>query len=153
MYKIYRVVDNTNGNVYIGITINRLCDRLAQHKCYKNCISRDIINNGDYEIILIEETDDKTRERYWIENTECINERIPGRTKKEYYQDNIEKTKKYKKQWYQDNKDLDKQKEYYELNAESIKAQETKRRNFRKSWGGDERRHNNLLKIDPTLFI
>ena len=89
MYKIYKIVDNTNGNVYIGITTQKyLSSRLAGHRQDKTCMSRDIIKNGDYKIELIEETDDKTRERYWIENTDCVNKQIPGRTKKEWSSDN-----------------------------------------------------------------
>ena len=95
-YKIYKLIDNTNGNIYIGITKQKLSQRLNNHKQdYKrdyHCVSKKIIANGDYKIELIEETDDKTRERYWIENTECINIRIPGRTIKEY--------DKIKNSWY-----------------------------------------------------
>jgi hypothetical protein len=39
----------------------------------KDCMSREILKNGDYRMELIEETDDDTRERYWILNTDCIN--------------------------------------------------------------------------------
>ena len=88
MLKIYRIVDNTNGNIYIGKTENTLKQRLKRHKIDKDCVSREIIKNGDYKIELIEETDDDTRERYWILNTDCINHNIPGRTQKEWYADN-----------------------------------------------------------------
>jgi hypothetical protein len=114
MLKIYRIVDNTNGNIYIGKTKKKyLCDRLANHRYgYKRgftCSSREIIKNGDYRMELIEETDDETRERYWILNTDCINKVIPGRTKKER-----------NKEHYENNRDiiLNKQKEYYEKNKE-----------------------------------
>tara|TARA_R110000824_G_scaffold5554_3_gene25668 strand:- start:2758 stop:3153 length:396 start_codon:yes stop_codon:yes gene_type:complete len=83
-YKIYKIVDNTNDNIYIGITRQKyLSDRLGSHvwdyktQNKKGCVSRDIIKNGDYKIELIEETLDKSREKYWIENTECINKQIP----------------------------------------------------------------------------
>ena len=80
MIKIYRIVDNTNGNIYIGKTKQTLKARLKQHesKRSKSVSSRDIIKNGDYRIELIEETDDINRERHWILNTECINKNIPG---------------------------------------------------------------------------
>jgi predicted GIY-YIG superfamily endonuclease len=33
MLKIYRIVDNTNGNIYIGQTKQKyLCQRLAEHR-------------------------------------------------------------------------------------------------------------------------
>ena len=125
MLKIYRIVDNTNGNIYIGKTkIKYLCQRLAVHKNQKNCMSREIIKNGDYRMELIEETDDETRERYWILNTDCINHNIPGRTIKEY-----------QSEYYENNKD--KKKQYH---------------NYINSMGGDARYNNNLLKIDVNLF-
>jgi predicted GIY-YIG superfamily endonuclease len=89
--KIYKLVDNTNGNIYIGSTIQSLSKRKSQHKEIKNkCKSKLIINNGDYDIILIENYPCSSkeelfaRERYFIENIECINKMIPGRTKKEW---------------------------------------------------------------------
>jgi hypothetical protein len=101
IYKIYKIVDNTNGNIYIGLTIQTLKERLRGHVRHLDCVSRDIIKNGDYKIELIEETEDKSRERYWVINTECINRSIPGRRDKEYREDNKEKLKQYLK----DNKD------------------------------------------------
>lgn len=148
MIKIYRIVDNTNGNIYIGKTKKKyLCQRLAQHKYdYKNnektCMSRDIIKNGDYKIELIEETDDDTRERYWVENSECINKHIPGRTRQEYREKNKESKSRTDK-------------EYYKNNKEKIKYNTKHRRQYKSSWGGDPRsnNNNNLLKIDPNLFF
>ncbi len=88
--KIYKIVDNTNGNIYVGSTTKQyLCSRLAEHKAdmkrYEegtlNLISSSqIIKNGDYSMVLIEsfpcETKDQLRyrERYWTDNTpNCIN--------------------------------------------------------------------------------
>ena len=146
MIKIYKIVDNTNGNIYIGKTEEKyLSSRLAKHKYdYKrgisSCMSREIIKNGDYKIELIEETQDETRERYWILNTDCINNNIPGRTNKEYYKDNKDKYKEYKK----DNKKH--YKEYYK-NRDKI------RNNWYSSMGGRPSSNNlSLLKIDPNLF-
>lgn len=141
MIKIYRIVDNTNGNIYIGKTETTLTIRLTKHKydykVGKNCSSCIILKNGDYKIELIEETHDESRERYHIINTECVNVSIPGRTKKEYYEDHIEETKKYKKEWYKNN--YDKVREY---KKELYK--------YQKLWGDY---NNNLLKIDPNLFL
>ena len=133
--KIYKIVDNTNENIYVGKTIQTLKRRLAQHKSHKNCSSRKILANEDYKIELIEETDDKTRERYWIENSNCINEQIPGRTDEERRKRKKETRKEYDKK----NKDKKKQcdKRYRDKNKE-----------YRKSWG----EHNNLLKIDIDIF-
>jgi predicted GIY-YIG superfamily endonuclease len=97
--KIYKIIDNTNGNIYIGSTIQPLYKRLSQHK-YPNsnhCMSKYIIDNGNYDIILIEnhpcnsKEELEKRERYYIENTDCINKMTPGKTHKEWYQENRER--------------------------------------------------------------
>ena len=141
MLKIYRIIDNTNGNVYIGKTDETLNIRLTKHKydfkVGKSCSSCQILKNGDYKIELIEETRDESRERYYILNTECVNVTIPGRTKKEYYQDNIVEMKKKKKEWYNNN-------------YNKIKEYKKELYKYQKLWGDST---NNLLKIDPNLFL
>jgi len=157
MLKIYKIVDNTNGNVYIGKTEEKyLCDRLSSHNYdYKrgyNCSSCKIIKNGDYKIELIEETEDETRERYWILNTECVNKQIPGRTKKEWYQDNKINIKNNSRKYYQDHRKdkLEKLKEYNKNNKDKIKEYKKELYKYQKLWGDST---NNLLKIDPNLFL
>ena len=110
--KIYKIKDNTNGNVYIGSTCKTLKERLSSHKShykaylnglYNNVKSFDIIKNNDYRIELLENCDIKTKhellqkERYYIENNECLNKVIPGRIDKEYYEINRDKILKYQK--------------------------------------------------------
>ena len=115
--KIYKIVDNTNGNVYIGSTIKRLNKRLSDHKSkynsylngkgYYDYTSFDIIKNNDYRIELIkfviykDKKELHLRERYYIENNICVNKFIPSRTLKEYRIDN----KEYYKQYRIDNKE------------------------------------------------
>ena len=108
--KIYKIVDNTNDAIYIGSTCNSLKNRLSSHKgdykrflkgIFNNVKSFDIIKNNDYKIELLENCEVKTksellaRERFFIENNDCINKNIPGRTHKEadkaYYIANKEK--------------------------------------------------------------
>ena len=151
MVKIYRIVDNTNGNIYIGKTKQTLNQRLTKHryttkKNTNRCMSREIIKNGDYKIELIEETDDKTRERYWILNTDCINKAIPGRTIKEWCEDNKEIIKKQKQIKHQRNRDE---------NLKRMKSRGEIVRPYEISWGGRKDYHNNncLLKIDLNLFF
>tara|TARA_R110002050_G_scaffold170108_1_gene301938 strand:- start:18 stop:506 length:489 start_codon:yes stop_codon:yes gene_type:complete len=115
--KIYKLVDNTNNNIYIGSTINLLTDRLRTHKSkYNTCISRNIIANGDYEIILIKDYPcnnqfelEEEEKKYILEN-DCINIQIPHRTKSElskiYYNNNIDRReyiKDYNKEYYSNN--------------------------------------------------
>lgn len=106
MYKVYKIIDNTNGNTYYGSTKTTLEKRLKQHinaynsylkhninKCTVICI----LSNNDYKIELVENVDEnikpKERERYYIENNVCVNIQIPTRTIKEYksYHYNINK--------------------------------------------------------------
>ena len=166
MYKIYKIIDNTNSNVYIGRTRRTLKVRLREHKNSQKCSSVDIIKNGDYRIELIEETHDKMRERYWILNTECINKAIPGRTKIEWLEDNTEKIKEYQKEYYEDNKEKNKEyreknkdhianynKEYNEKNKDKRKEYNENRYLWMSSMGGRPENNNmSLLKIDPDLF-
>jgi len=131
--KIYKIVCNTTGLIYIGSTIQPLCKRLSSHvadsKNRKDCTSREIIKNGNYQITLLEDfcCDRKeqllARERYFIQNNECINKIIPTRTPKEYRKDNSIQIREQKKEHYNDTRDtiLNQKKEYYANNAEKIK--------------------------------
>ena len=136
--KIYKIVDNTNGNIYIGSTCKKLCQRIAQHRAhYKQylngnfgCItSFKILENGDYDIILIEEVKDcenkeqlRAIERYYIENLECVNKRIEGRAKQQYYEANKDIMSEKSKIHYEANKDIinDKRREHYEANKDQF---------------------------------
>jgi hypothetical protein len=91
--KIYKIIDNTNNNIYIGSTCAKtLKHRLNKHKSdYKRYLSNgsrytttyDILKNNDYKIELLEELECNTkyelhvRERYWIVNIVCINKYKP----------------------------------------------------------------------------
>ena len=99
--KIYKIVCNTSGLVYIGSTCEpRLCTRLARHVIefktkkrnpikYIYVSSHEIIQNENYDIILIEnypcdnKDDLHRRERYFIETMDCVNMIIPKREKGE----------------------------------------------------------------------
>lgn len=187
--KIYKIVDNTNGNIYIGSTIQSLYKRKSQHKELRNkCMSKLIIKNGNYDIILIENYPCKSkeellkRERHYIENTDCINKTTPGKTSAEWYQDNKERIlkksknkvktderKEYEIKYANENKDIinDKSKIWYKKNKDKKAEYDEKYRIdkkehykkyfkehsiYKKSWGGDPRNNNNLLKIDIDLF-
>lgn len=90
--KIYKIVDNTNGNIYIGSTCKKLCQRLGQHvSSFKQYLSNkeyikpyltsfEILKNGNYQIVLIEEYKTcenieqlRKKEREYIDNIECVN--------------------------------------------------------------------------------
>ena len=104
--KIYKIVCNITGEVYYGSTISKLSKRINIHKNLKDCVSRNIINRGDYKIELIKDYPCNSQyeleeeEGKYIRENECINKQIPGRTKKEHYEDNkieiVEKNKQYR---------------------------------------------------------
>lgn len=128
--KIYKIVCNKTGKCYIGSTCEpTLSRRLAQHRTDYNAFikgnkkgisSFKILENNDYSIILIEdypcERKDQLlqRERFYIENNECINRCRPITT-------NEEKKQQIKK-WSENNKERKNKtdKEYYENNKEKL---------------------------------
>ena len=120
--KVYKIYDNTNGNVYYGSTRQSLSKRIQAHRTkYKQHLDNPerhkgmsvfkILKNDNYSISLVEEFTCQNREqlhareRHFIENFECVNKHIPLRTKKEYYVDNFEKIAEYKKGHYKANRE------------------------------------------------
>ena len=127
--KIYKIInEELKGLVYYGSTTQKLNYRFIKHKNL-NCSSKALFSVGTPVIILLEEYPCETkadllkRERYWIENNECVNIEIPGRTQKE--------TIELKKQHYQDNKEIYKlkNKKYRQDNNEKIKEKRNEKRN------------------------
>ena len=124
MIKIYFIVD-INGLVYVGATIQELKYRFSKHKSNKKrnygCCSSQILDLDNSIIECIEEcTEDERRERekYWIDNIDCVNIITYDFDKKEYrkeYQKEYRKTEKYKEY----NKEY--QKEYRAKNRGKIK--------------------------------
>tara|TARA_R110000796_G_scaffold19014_2_gene57232 strand:+ start:94 stop:504 length:411 start_codon:yes stop_codon:yes gene_type:complete len=95
--KIYKIVCNITNEIYIGSTIETLSQRLSKHKYSKKCMSNEIIERGDYEIILIKiypcnnVYELEKEEGLYIKNNNCINNRIAGRSKIDYWNDNKNK--------------------------------------------------------------
>lgn len=135
--KIYKIVCNTTGLQYIGSTCEELSRRLTFHKAdYKRYINKThnyitsfkIIENNNYEIILIENYPCNCKEElflkegFHIKNNECVNRVISGRSKKEYIKDNKNKIKDYSKNYYKKNSDKikERQKEYYKNKIKKI---------------------------------
>ena len=130
--KIYKIVCNITNEVYYGSTIKTLNKRLTVHK-KENCISRKILNRGDYKIELIKDYPCNSKweleeeEGKYIRENECINIAIPHRTKEErqIYMKNFNKTyseenKEKRKQYIEQNREHinKKTREYYENNKE-----------------------------------
>lgn len=141
--KIYRIHCNVTNKDYYGSSAEpTLARRLAGHvgsfAKYKRglgryCTSFELIANGSYEIILCEnypcDTRDelRAREAYYIQNNECVNKCIPGRTKQEhmkvYYRKNKVKITEYKMEYVKENveKVHDYQQQYRANNKEQIR--------------------------------
>ena len=123
--KIYKIVCNITGEVYIGSTIKTLAQRKADHKSTTNpCMSRNIINRGDYKMILIKNYPCNSKKKLeeeeskYIRENECINKYIPNRTQEEWREDNKEKLKKYQQEY--------RKKEYETKKEEILKKQQEK---------------------------
>lgn len=140
--KVYKIIDNTNGNIYVGSTCEpTLARRLTGHvgtykqylngKCRNFMTSYNIIKNGDYDIVLLEdcpcENKDqlRTRERHYIESLDCVNKYIPSRSRQEsssaHYINHNDKFKQFRI----DNKE--KFKQYRLDNSEKIKEYNNKK--------------------------
>ena len=136
--KVYKIVCNKTNKIYIGSTCmkylrQRLAEHIQDYKKYKSgkkklISSFEIIENEDYDIVLIENFPCNTKdelhmqERYHIENNECVNRVFPIVSKeeakerlKQYREDNKEMLRQQKKEYYEQNKEVInmKQKQYY----------------------------------------
>ena len=99
--KIYKIVCNITGKVYIGSTTQTLSRRLTGHRANYKCFeegkpnvvtSYQVLEQGNYDIVLIENVSCESkeelhrRERHFIETLVCVNKLIPTRTKKEFFE-------------------------------------------------------------------
>ena len=128
--KIYKIVCNITGEVYIGSTIEILNRRLTNHKVKpkRPCMSKQILDRGDYKIELIKdypcnsEEELKWEERKHIDNNICINKYSPIITEEE----KIERKSIAHKNWYNKHKQsvLDKIKEDRKNNPEKYRQRD-----------------------------
>jgi predicted GIY-YIG superfamily endonuclease len=96
--KIYKIVHQASGLVYYGSTCSTLKKRFTDHKSKLKCSSKKLFQYDDTipEIFLVEEYPCESkeellrRERFYMENNECVNIFLPIRPKTEYYKDNRE---------------------------------------------------------------
>ena len=116
--KIYKIVDNTTGNIYIGSTTQALSQRLSSHvRTYKSYLngkghfitSFEVLKNDDFDIVLIEEVACETKEqlhsieRRHIDSNTCVNKYRPSRSTKQYYEEHKELYNEQHRQYYQKN--------------------------------------------------
>lgn len=138
--KIYKIIpkeNGDNGDIYYGSTTHKwVCHRFTVHKNeFKrynaklegthrltsfNLFEKYGVENCKIELVEQFEYENKKeileKERFYIDNNECINRCTPGKTPQEYH-----------KEWYEKNKDsqLEKNKEYRKTNIEKCKAQKS----------------------------
>jgi hypothetical protein len=142
--KIYKIVSDSCDDIYIGSTIQTLSQRLTKHRNdykqwkkgnYGYTRSFSLIERGDYHIILLEpfpcnnQEELTARERHYIDNNVCLNKVKPGRSYKEWREDNKDKIKEQNKEYYQDNKEKirEQMKEWRHDNKEKLKEQQKER--------------------------
>tara|TARA_R110000823_G_scaffold247928_1_gene371625 strand:+ start:27 stop:677 length:651 start_codon:yes stop_codon:yes gene_type:complete len=153
IYMVYPKVDNADeGDVYYGSTTVTLARRMTHHRTVKKCSSKLLFDKYGVENCFIElvekypcDTKDELtkKEGEYIRANKCVNKAIPGRTKKEYYDDNsnkilekmkqyyienVDKRLEYRNQYYDKNSDkiLEKMKQYYIENRDKIKERDKK---------------------------
>ena len=123
MYENGKIYKLTCGDlVYYGSTCSSLTKRLYEHKQKSNnCTSKQLFEIGDPEITLVEDFACErkeqltARERFYIENNDCVNKFIPNRTREEYIK--TDARKETSKKYYEKNK------EHYEEYRENTKEQ------------------------------
>ena len=129
MMKIY-CIEDINGKKYVGQTTQYyLCNRLSGHRQAKKnrcAISSCELDLDNCKIYILEESDEKGREQYWINKIDCVNHYKLSFNRKEHRK------------------------------IAGVKERENElqqiRRHYKKSWGGDERFFNNLLNINLSIF-
>ena len=158
--KIYKLYSVSNKDlVYYGSTTLTLNERLLLHinnyKINTSCTSKKVIAAGDYKMELIENypcnnTAELTRrEGEYTKANKCVNQKIPGRTRKEYKEDNKEKIAKQKKIWNENNKEAvtEQRKKYYENNKEAIAERVKKWRENNKEKIAEKQKAYNKVKV------
>ena len=147
MYKIYKIVDNTNNNVYVGQTKD-MRKRMNLHRCFMKsekyyCSSKIVLKNNDYTLEIIEdnlsEEESIIKEKYYIQNTpNCINALKYTFNKKVYHKEynkkNKEKILEKQNEYRENNREMlkIKQRNYYEKNREAVNERKRENRKIKK---------------------
>lgn len=112
--QVYKIECNTTGLRYYGSTTQSLNKRLSGHICSYNssiqfperkrnsCSSFKVLENKNFTISCVEYVDIenlKFRERFHIENNDCVNISIPTRERLEWENTHRNRVLDYKKKW------------------------------------------------------
>jgi len=131
--KVYKIISNNTDLIYIGSCILELRKRLWGHK-QKKISSRNVIECGEYDIVLIEKyscndnTELRMREQYWIDHYRqngynVVNKRNAYLSKEEL--------KEYQREWNKNN--YVKNKEYGNKEVMSVYQKECDRKYYEKN--------------------
>ncbi len=139
--KIYKIESHLGDKIYVGSTTKKyLSERMTAHRqsyCtwkkgnYGKVRSFELFEEYGIEncnIILLELCPCKSKdelnakEAHYIRTLKCVNKVIPGRTQKQYIEENKNKIKEYDKQYKKDNtiKIKEQNKQYREDNKDII---------------------------------
>ena len=104
--KVYQLVNNVNGDIYVGSTCQSSSKRFYEHRSRCNKLHngklyplmREIGRDNFYieliEIYTCNNTDElKAREGYYIRERSTLNMAIAGRSDEQYYKDNKDRVK------------------------------------------------------------
>jgi hypothetical protein len=139
--KIYKIFSYSGDKIYIGATTKQyLSQAMSKHRDnytqYKKGKTHhislfDLFDEYEISNCLIELIDSRPCankneavkfQGEYVKSLNCINKNIPGRTDKEYYQDNKVKILDYKKEYYETNKENMNEisKQYFKDNKERL---------------------------------
>ena len=160
--KIYKIIDESNGDLYIGSTLQSLKDRFETHQLFYGPNKYNKIKSN-CKISLIEEypcnnkRELEKREQYWMDRNDCINKTRAFRDIEFHKEEARKRASKY----YLENKDkcneISKKNHHKRMKEQSYRDKKNKNDYRRRKWeismGGRKDLNNNcLLKIDPDLF-
>jgi len=141
--KIYLIVSKSNKLLYVGSTAQQyISTRIQKHLNTKQlgkqtCSSCKVLDCDDYYYTLLKDYPCNNKQQlvkeegYWIihykehsEGYTCVNDRIAGRTWKEWYEANREHLSAKQKEYREANKEqiAERNKDYYEKNKDELSA-------------------------------
>jgi len=116
--KIYKLTCSETGKVYYGSTKLKLQKRFNGHKSgQNNTTSKELIKPTIELVELVDLKIIKERERYYIENFECVNKNVAGRNQQESH-------KLSQKKYYEKHKDEINEKQKFYRDKNKIKNNE-----------------------------
>lgn len=177
--KIYKLVSNMTEKIYIGSCCVPLNNRLYIHKkMFKYfqtgkratcCSSKELLEiDPNIQIVLIElfpcssKQELFKRERYWIENLNCVNKIRPITTidekieyRRKHYVENKEEVLKKAKEYREKNSEIIKQKKqnYYNTHKDVVKAWEKANLEKRNAQARERRKIKKLKSQEPILIF